>query len=181
MRDLLQSWRGLRHRPGFFIGALATLAIGIGANITIFSLVNGLSLKPMPFGDRTDRLVTLHPTHRFQVDDPDWGSSEISFRDLIDFRTASSVDGIAAYLRRNFVLSGDGSDAERVIGGSVTPGMLPMLGIEPFLGRQFTSEDAAPVGFEPTVILTHGLWSGVTAPIRRLSARASSSTIARAP
>jgi predicted permease len=158
IRDLVHSWRGLRQRPGFLAAALATLAIGIGANITIFSLVNGLSLKPMPFGDRTDRLVTLHPTHRFQVDDADWGSAEISFRDLIDFRDSSSVEGIAAYLRRNFVLSGDGSDAERVIGGSVTPDLFPMLGIEPFMGRQFAPADAAPVGFEPAVILTHGLW-----------------------
>lgn len=158
IRDLVYAWRGLRQRPGFFAAALATLAIGIGANITIFSLVNGLSLKPMPFGDRTDRLITLHPTHRFQVDQPNWGSSEISFRDLTDFRDSSTVEGIAAYLRRNFVLSGDGTDAERVIGGSITPDMFPMLGIEPIMGRTFTADDAAPVGLEPTVILTHGLW-----------------------
>jgi predicted permease len=157
-RDVVHAWRALSQRPGFFAAALATLAIGIGANITIFSLVNGLSLKPMPFGARTDRLVTLHPTHRFQVDDPDWGSAEISFRDLIDFRASPSVDGIAAYLRRNFVLSGDGPDAERVIGGSVTPDLFPLLGIEPVMGRQFTAEDAAPIGSEPAVILTHGLW-----------------------
>jgi predicted permease len=157
-QDVVHAWRALNQKPGFFAAALATLAIGIGANITIFSLVNGLSLRPMPFGDRTDRLVTLHPTHRFQVDDPDWGSAEISFRDLIDFRASPSVDGIAAYLRRNFVLSGDGSDAERVIGGSVTPDLFPLLGIEPIMGRQFTAEDAAAIGSEPTVILTHGLW-----------------------
>ncbi len=159
MRDLLQSWRGLRQRPGFFVAALATLAIGIGANITIFTLVNGLSLRPMPFGDRTERLLTIHPTHRFQVDGPDWGSAEISFRDLIDFRTASTVEGIAAYLRRSFVLSGgETSGAERIAGGSVTPDLFPMLGIEPMLGRQFRNDDAAPVGQEPVVLLSHGLW-----------------------
>lgn len=158
LSDLLHAWRALKQKPGFLAAALVTLAVGIGANITIFSLVNGLSLRPMPFGDRTDRLVTLHPTHRFQVDNPDWGSAEISFRDLIDFRASASVDGIAAYLRRNFVLSGDGADAERVIGGSVTPELFAMLGIQPIMGRRFSADDAAAVGFEPTVMLTHGLW-----------------------
>ena len=65
MRDLLHAWRGLTgNGPDFFIALLLTLAIGIGANVTIFSLVNGIVLRPMPFGDRTDRLVTMHPTHR---------------------------------------------------------------------------------------------------------------------
>ena len=50
LRDLLHAWRGLRQKPGFLFAALLTLAIGIGANITIFSIVNGLSLRPMPFG-----------------------------------------------------------------------------------------------------------------------------------
>ena len=104
LRDLLHAWRGLRQKPGFFIAALLTLAIGIGANVTIFSLVNGLSLRPMPFGDRTDRLVTIHPTHRFNVDEPGWGDAEISYADFLDFRRASSVEGIGGYLLRNFVL-----------------------------------------------------------------------------
>jgi len=122
LRDLLHAWRGLRQKPGFLVGSLLTLAIGIGANVTIFSFVNGLSLRPMPFGDRTDRLVTMHPTNRFEHSDPDWGDAEISYADFLDFRTSSSVDGMAAYFLRNFVLSGDTSSAERVIGGSVTPG-----------------------------------------------------------
>ena len=88
LRDLLHAWRGLRQKPGFLVAALLTLAIGIGANITIFSIVNGISLRPMPFGDRTDRLITLHPTHPTQPqEEPDWGESEISYRDMIDFRS----------------------------------------------------------------------------------------------
>src|SRR5687768_2427004 len=111
-RDLLHGWRGLRQKPGFLVAALLTLAIGIGANITIFSLVNGISLRPMPFGDRTDRLITLHPTHISQPqEEPSWGESEISLRDMIDFRTAESVDGVEAYFIRNFVLSGDDASA----------------------------------------------------------------------
>ena len=158
LRDLLHAWRGLKQKPGFMIAALLTLAIGIGANVTIFSLVNGLSLRPMPFGDRTDRLVTIHPTHRLEISDPDWGDAEISYADFLDFRQASSVEGISAYFLRNFVLSGDGSSAERVLGGSVSPDLFPMLGIEPFMGRQFRAEEAAAPGAESVVILTHGLW-----------------------
>ena len=93
IRDLLHAWRGLTDRPGFFIALLLTLAIGIGANVTIFSLVNAIALRPMPFGDRTDRLVTINPTHRLLPGEPGWGHSEISYRDLLDFRTAASVEG----------------------------------------------------------------------------------------
>lgn len=158
LSDLLHAWRALKQRPGFLVAALATLAVGIGANITIFSLVNGISLRPMPFGDRTDRLVTVHPTGRFVTDEPSWGEAEISYPDLQDFRTASSIDGLAGYVFRNFVLSGDVASAERVQGGSVTPDLFPLLGIEPMLGRQFRPEEAAAPGLESVVMLTHGLW-----------------------
>ena len=159
LRDLLHAWRGLRQKPGFLVAALLTLAIGIGANITIFSLVNGISLRPMPFGDRTDRLITLHPTHVSQPqEEPSWGESEISFLDMIDFRGATAVEGIEAYLLRSFVLSGDVSSAERVQGGSVTPGLFPMLGVDPIMGRHFRPEEAAPPGLESVVMITHGLW-----------------------
>ena len=158
-RDLLHAWRGLRQKPGFLVAALLTLAIGIGANITIFSLVNGISLRPMPFGDRTDRLITLHPTHVSQPqEEPSWGESEISYLDMIDFRTASSVEGIEAYLFRSFVLSGDLASAERVQGGSVTPGLFRMLGVDPIMGRHFREDEAAAPGLESVAMITHGLW-----------------------
>jgi putative ABC transport system permease protein len=158
LRDLFHAWRGLSQKPGFLIASLLTLAIGIGANVTIFSLVNGLSLRPMPFGDRTNRLVTIHPIFRAEVSEPDWGDAEISYQDLLDFRHATSVEGVSGYFLRNFVLSGDGSGAERVLGGSITPDLFPMLGIEPFMGRQFRADEAAAPGLESVVILTHGLW-----------------------
>ena len=158
VRDLLHAWRGLTQKPGFFIGALLTMALGIGVNIAIFTLVNGIALRPMPFGDRTDRLATIHIAHRLNVDEPGWGDTEISYKDLLDFRSASSVEGIGAYLTRSFVVSGDGSGAERVRGGSVTPDLFPLIGITPSIGRQFTMEDAAAPGLESVVMLTHGLW-----------------------
>lgn len=158
LRDLFHAWRALRQKPGFLVASLLTLTLGIGANVTIFSLVNGLSLRPMPFGERTNRLVTLHPTSRFEVSEPDWGDAEISYADFLDFRKSSLVDGIGAYLNRNFVLSGDASSAERVLGGSISPNLFPLLGIEPMMGRQFRDEEAAAPGLESVVMLTHGLW-----------------------
>jgi putative ABC transport system permease protein len=158
LRDLRHAWRGLTARPGFFIALLLTLAIGIGANITIFSLVNAVVLRPMPFGDRTERLVTINPTHPQLTGEPGWGHSEISYRDLLDFRTAASVEGIGAYFSRSYVITGDGVSAERVRGGSVTADLFPLLGIEPLLGRHFREDEAARPGLETVVMLTHGLW-----------------------
>lgn len=142
----------------FLVGALATMALGIGVNVAIFTLVNGIALRPMPFGERTDRLATIHIAHRLNVDEPGWGDTEISYKDLLDFRSVSSVEGIGAYLTRSYVLSGDGSGAERVRGGSVTPDLFPLLGIEPAIGRQFRLEEAASPGLESVVLITHGLW-----------------------
>jgi putative ABC transport system permease protein len=158
VRDLVHAWRSLTQKPGFFVGALLTVAIGICANVAIFSLVNGILLRPMPFGDRTDRLATIHVAHRLNVDEPGWGDTEISYPDLLDFRRAASVEGIGAYLTRSFVLSGSGAGAERIRGGSVTPDLFPLIGVEPAMGRQFTMDDAASPGLESVVMLTHSLW-----------------------
>ncbi|HYB94208.1 MAG TPA: ABC transporter permease, partial [Vicinamibacterales bacterium] len=98
------------------------------------------------------------PTHRFEISEPNWGDAEISYRDFIDFKTAASVEDMAAYLLRNFVLSGDAASAERVLGGSVSPNLFQMLGIDPMLGRHFRDDEAASPGLEDVVILTHGLW-----------------------
>ncbi len=158
LRDLLHAGRGLTQKPGFFAGAVLTVAIGIGANVAIFSLVNAISLRPMPFGDRTDRLATIHVAHRLNVDEPGWGDTEISYADFLDFRKATTIEGIGGYLTRSFLLSGDAYGAERIRGGSLTPDLLPLLGIEPIMGRQFTMEEAAAPGLESVVMLTHTLW-----------------------
>jgi putative ABC transport system permease protein len=155
-QDLSQAIRGLRRRPGFVVAALVTLALGIGANVTVFSLVNALLLRPLPFGGRSDRVVTLHSTHRLQPED--WGDSDLSYWDFVDVKLQSqSFDNVAGFVGRNFTVTSE-SDAERLLGLSVTPEMFPMLGIDPILGRHFTAEEATPPGLESVVILTHGLW-----------------------
>ena len=139
LRDLFHAWRGLRQQPGFLVAALLTLTIGIGANVTIFSLVNGLSLRPMPFGARTDRLVTIHPAGKFEFDEPGWGEAEISYKELLDFRagTAASVEGIGAYFLRN-------KDNGVPFGKTFTePGVNVNGGIEYFLNRHVTLKGEA--------------------------------------
>lgn len=155
--DTRQAVRTLATQPGFHAAAILTLAIGIGANVTIFSIVNALLLRPLPFGERSDRVVTLFSTHSQQPEDWSWGDSEVSYRDLQDLRGAGSLDALGGYLSRNFTLSG-GAAAERVLGGSVTPDLLPLLGIDPMIGRHFRDDEAAPPGLESVVMLTHGLW-----------------------
>ena len=155
-QDLSYAIRGLRKRPGFWLAAVVTLAVGIGANVAVFSLVNALLLRPLPFGERSDRVVMLHSTHPQQPED--WGDSGLSYPDYTDIREQStSLEGIAAFLNRNFTVSTD-TDADRLLGVSVTPDLFSTLGVEPMLGRTFTPDEAAAPGLESVVILSHGLW-----------------------
>jgi putative ABC transport system permease protein len=155
--DLSHGFRSLRKRPGFAVAALVIITVGIGANVTVFTLVNAMLLRPLPFGDRSDHIVLLYSTHSQQREDWSWGDSEISYRDLVDLRGSASLEGLAGYVARNFTLTGE-DEAERVQGGSITPDLFSVLGVEPMLGRSFVAEEAAPPGLESSVILTHGLW-----------------------
>jgi putative ABC transport system permease protein len=155
-QDLSHAIRGLRKRPGFWLAAVVTLAVGIGANVAVFSLVNALLLRPLPFGERSDRVVMLHSTHPQQPED--WDDSGLSYLDYADIRDQStSLEGIGAFLTRNFTVSTD-ADADRLLGVSVTPDLFSTLGVEPMVGRTFTPDDAAAPGLESVVILSHGLW-----------------------
>ena len=155
-RELAYAVRSLRQHPGFLLTAAGTLAIGICANVTVFSMVNGVLLRPMPFGERIDRVMTLRSTHRLQAED--WDNSGVSSADLLDVRRETrSFDQVGGYVVRNFTIA-SANDTERLTGLSVTPNLFSMLGIEPALGRTFTPADAAAVGLESSVILTHGVW-----------------------
>ncbi len=148
--------RSLRSTPGFTLAAVLTLAVGIGAFTTVYGVVDAMVLRPLPFGDRSPRLVTLHSTHPTQA--TDWDDSELSYADLIDLsesgRAFEQVEGI---LGRNIALA-TARDSERVAGASVTPGLFAMLGVTPAIGRDFRPEAAAEPGFETEVIISDALW-----------------------
>jgi predicted permease len=157
LSDVRSAVRSLRKVPGFTVAAVLTLAFGIGAHAVVYAIVDAMLLRPLPFGDRSDRLVTLHSTHPTQA--TDWDDSELSYADLLDLRDgASAFTAIEGILNRNFSVAAT-DDAARVIGASITPGLFPMLGVAPALGRHFRDDDGAEPGFEQVVMLSHTLWT----------------------
>ncbi len=161
MSDLVQQirhgLRALRRTPGFTAVAIGTLALGIGATTAIFTVVNGVLLRPMPY-EEPDRLANIW-------NDLGQGAQSLPAVSALDFRDykerSRAFDEFAASggpglvnLRGN--LTGDG-DPERVDLSPVTANFFPLLGVRPALGRSFTAEEELPGG--PRVaIMTHGLW-----------------------
>jgi len=154
IQDVRFSARALMRSPGFVLVILATLTLGIGANVAAFSLVDAVLLRPLPFGSRSDRVVTLHSVHEQQVR----ALGGVSYPDLLDLQARlRSFEGIAGLVQVNFTLSTE-LEADRLVGCYVTPNLFRLLDVAPVLGRHFAFEDAAPPGLETTVMLTHGLW-----------------------
>jgi predicted permease len=156
LQDLRVAIRSLVGARGFSVAAILTLGIGIGANTIVYGVMNGLVLRPLPFGERSQRLVTLHSTHPTQPQD--WDDSDVSYPDLLDTRegsrTLAAVEGV---LNRNLSLSAL-DETERVIGASITPGLFAMLGVHPQMGRDFIERDGAEPGREAAAIISHSLW-----------------------
>ena len=154
LQDLRYGIRMLRRNPGFSLIAVLTLALGIGANTAIFSVINGVLLKPLAFNDpeRLFMLWTDNPAYQLgfhelppaNTDFPEWRA------------TASSFEQIAA-LQSNLADLSDDGNPERVGGVDVSVNMLPMLGVQPALGRQFSADEEQP-GKDRVVIISHALW-----------------------
>jgi putative ABC transport system permease protein len=150
--DLRYAGRTLRHSPAFTLVAVLTLALGIGANTAIFSVVRAVLLKPLPHKDG-DRLVYL----RHSADGPGGSNVLFSVPEIHDFRTgAHSLAGIAEYSPFSFVLQGD-NDAVRISVGVVTGNFLEVMGLRPVLGRLTRPSDDGP-GVPPVMVLSHEFW-----------------------
>jgi predicted permease len=149
-QDLVYAVRKLRAAPAFTLAAVVTLALGVGANTAIFSVVNSVLLEPLPF-PHADHLMRLRFTTRGQ---PDAGTP----MDLVDNRTrAKSFDGFAVLEGSTANLSRDGGDAERVPAVRVSANWFDLLRIKPIVGRFFLPrEDEA--GAENVVVLSEQLW-----------------------
>ncbi|HEX9705864.1 MAG TPA: ABC transporter permease, partial [Gemmatimonadales bacterium] len=152
LQDLRFALRNLRKSPGFTAIAALTLALGIGTNTTMFSVVEGVLLKPFPFED-PDRIVVLYETMpRRDID-----NAAPSYQNFLDWeRGASTFASLSAVTMRSTVL-GDTEEPERLLGGIVTWDLFPTLGVHPVLGRHFREDEDRP-GAPGTVLLGHGLW-----------------------
>ncbi len=162
IQDLRYALRTLAKNPAFAAVAIFTLALGIGANTAIFSVVNAVLLTPLPY-ENEDRLVMIWGDLRAR-DVQNWPAST---PDLLDYRAAQSFDEVASFFPFQVTLTGEG-DPERVNAITVTENFLPILGARPFLGRLFNAGDTAPVTPNPNdpnaapppqaVMLSHGIW-----------------------
>jgi putative ABC transport system permease protein len=151
-QDLRYGVRMLRRNPGFAAVAILTLAIGIGANIVIFSVVNGILLKPLPFPD-SHRVVTIWETDANR----NVTRGTASAAEFLDWRDMNHVfQELSCWRALYFTITG-GGEPERVWGSQVSGNFFRMLRVTPILGRDFTSEDEQ-IGHEQVVILSYGLW-----------------------
>jgi hypothetical protein len=131
LRNIRLALRGMRRTPGFAAAVVLTLALGIGANSAVFSAIDAVLLRPLPFPDG-DRLVQLLQTHEGA------GKTRIAPVRLRDWnRLNTTFDGIAGYVTSD-VVDTTGALPERILNTRVTPGFLEVLGVAPALGRNFT-------------------------------------------
>ncbi len=148
VQDVRYSLRMLRKNPGFTAVAILTLALGIGANTAIFSLVDAVLLQQLPLPE-PNRVLVLNR----------WGGSSIPYPEFLDLQTQHrSFELLALHRRDTMNLTGAG-EPERVVVRMVSPDFFPIVGLQPILGRTFT-KDEDRLGATPVVVLSEGLWRG---------------------
>lgn len=153
LNDLRYAVRGLVRYPAFTVVAVVTLALGIGANTAVFTLVDGVLLRPLPFQEPEELLSIRHLGRE--------GQDQLPISDglyLLYKEQAASLEGIALSVPTEInILVGD--EPERVPIQVVTPSFFEVLGVAPTLGRGFLPEEELP-GAEPVVIISDGFWRG---------------------
>ena len=156
LQDARYAFRMLRRQPAFATFVVLTLAIGVGANSAVFSVVNGVLLRPLPF-DESDRLVAIWG--RFDPESGfDFPQFVLSNPEYVDYRHHSRAIGeMAAYQERSTTVVVAGSDPERVPSASVTASLFTLLRVQPALGRTFSEQEDTPSG-DRVAILSHGYW-----------------------
>src|SRR5918996_235921 len=152
MNDLRFALRQLRKSPGFTFVVVLTLALGIGANTAIFTVVNAVLLSPLPYPD-ADQLVMVQ-SRNFQENLKGLGFAPAGFRDVE--KQVTSFDGLAA-TRYNYDNLTGIEKPTSVTGSLVTQDYFKVLGERALIGRTFTKEDAA-ANAKPSVVLSYDLW-----------------------
>ncbi|WP_405284016.1 ABC transporter permease [Gaopeijia maritima] len=153
VRDLRLAVRSFTRRPAFAALALVTIALGIGANTAIFTVVDAVLLRPLPYPD-PDRLVAVYE----QDQERGWDRVPASAEDFLSWREeARAFDALTAGQGSSYALTDGEGAPEQVPGMAVTADFFRVFGVEPAIGRPFTDEANEP-GAAPRVVLSHGLW-----------------------
>jgi putative ABC transport system permease protein len=154
-REIRHAARRLVRSPAFTIAAVLTLALAIGANAAIFTVVYRVVLNPLPYPD-SDRLIALdYGFPRRNINSGIKYMSEQLYYQLAD--RARTLDRAAIYNMSGVTLTGTEGDPERIQISRATPSLASVLGVQPALGRWFTDQEGVP-GSPPPVVLSHGLW-----------------------
>ncbi|MGH9374029.1 MAG: ABC transporter permease, partial [Vicinamibacterales bacterium] len=152
-QDVRHAWRTWRRTPVLALAAVFTLALGVGANTAVFSVVHGVLLRPLPYPD-ADRLVEVFEDNTRAGGGPFFRVSLLNYLSWVE--RARSFDALAAFNGRDFTLTGHG-DSERILGSAVTASLFKVLGVAPIVGRPLSREDEQP-GAAPVAVLAESLW-----------------------
>ncbi len=154
MYDVRYTLRSWFRNPGFATTVILTLALGIGANSAIFSVVDGVLLRPLPYDD-SDRLVMVWQNDRLRGTQLEWFSGP----DYFDLLERHEVFGAAAAWEvRRGTLTGPDNEPQQITVVATSHQLFPMLGATPFLGRVYDAQDDV-VGGTPVIVLSHQLWT----------------------
>jgi predicted permease len=150
LQDMKYAVRMLAKNPGFALIAILTLALGIGANTALFSVVNGVLLNPLPFAN-PNRLAAIH------WKTPQFEQASLTYPNFLDWQKDNrTFEAMAAYREMDFSLTGYG-DPQRLHGQQISADFFPLLGIQPILGRTFRREEDQ-VGAAPVALIGDGFW-----------------------
>ena len=152
-KNLIYSLRMLLKRPSLTLVAIIAIALGIGANTAIFSVVNTVLLQPLPY-EQPQQLVMLATEQRNQALD---GRGTFSVPNFVDIQQQSKTLEYVATYQRTGTIATEGGEPERLIGAAVTADYFPLLGVKPVLGRVFTRDEDKP-GAPQVIVLSHSLW-----------------------
>ena len=161
LQDLRYGARTLRKSPGFTLVAVLALALGIGANTAMFSVVNSVLLRPLPYAE-PETLLKLYTSM------PQFRDASISYPNFLDWQQRSrSFEAMAAYRSTSFNLTGS-ANPERLRGEMASATIFPVLGIKPIIGRAFTADEDRKGGAQ-VAVLTSSYWKRDLAAILKSS------------
>ncbi|MBD0372907.1 MAG: ABC transporter permease [Pyrinomonadaceae bacterium] len=152
LQDIKYGMRSLRRAPGFTIVAVVTLALGIGANTAIFSVVNAVLLRPLPYAE-SDQLITPMGEKNSSS-----ARTVVSYPDYLDWREQTqTLEYVAAYRQSSLLLRRGDTEPEPLYGENVSADLFPLLRVQPVLGRAFTRAEDQPKS-EPVILISYSVW-----------------------